>query len=355
MKIVFLVPYPLKKSPSQRFRFEQYFDALVHKGHTLYVQSFLGDAAWDIIYLKGHRFRKILAVINGFMRRLAVLSRAASADFVFIHREAAPVGPPVFEWIIGRLLKRKIIYDFDDAIWQTDQSNESDFVRAMRYRSKAGSISQWAYIVSCGNEYLCNYAKQFNTRVVYNPTTIDTSYHISGHKPKTEGQIVIGWTGSHSTLKYLTSIGPALRQLQEKYPQMIFEVIADRAPELSLPGLQFTKWNIDSEIADLGKFDIGIMPLPNDDWARGKCGFKALQYMAMGIPTVASPVGVNTTIIQHGVNGFLCETDEDWFKSIDQLIRDPQFRLQMGKQARDAVEKRYSVKSNTSNFLAMFG
>ncbi len=147
---------------------------------------------------------------------------------------------------------------------------------------------------------------KFNKNVICNPTTIDTeSLHNPGlfHYQKKD-QIVIGWTGSHSTLKYLNKIEPVLRHLEEKYPQVQFWVIADSAPAITLDRLVFKPWSIETEILHLSQFDIGVMPLPDDQWTKGKCGFKVLQYMALNIPTVASPVGVNTKIIQQGKNGF---------------------------------------------------
>lgn len=353
MKLLFLVPYPLEKSPSQRFRFEQYFDTLVDKGHTIEVQSFLTDFGWNIIYSDGHRFKKALAVISGFARRFVVLPMAARADFIFIHREAAPLGPPAFEWIIARILRKKVIYDFDDAIWMTDRTNEGSLARALRHRSKVGSICRWSYKVSCGNEFLCDYARRFNQHVVYNPTTIDTRYHLAKSKSRPE-RITIGWTGSHTTLKYLSMIVPVLIDLENKFPGLDFLVIANKKPDLPLKSLKFLQWNETTEIDDLNKIDIGIMPLPDDEWSKGKCGFKALQYMSVAIPTIASRVGVNTRIIENDVNGFLCSTAEEWRNAIERLIHDEQLRERIGQQGKSTVEKNYSVTSNTSNFLSLF-
>ena len=144
-------------------------------------------------------------------------------DFVFIHREATPLGPPIFEWILAKVLKKKIIYDFDDAIWLTDRQQESVLLRIAKWRSKVGSICKWAYKVSCGNEYLCNYAALFNKNVVYNPTTIDTEnlHHPSQilYPIKHPDRIRIGWTGSHSTLKYLDEIQPVLHKILNEYPR----------------------------------------------------------------------------------------------------------------------------------------
>ncbi|MBT1702025.1 glycosyltransferase family 4 protein [Chryseosolibacter indicus] len=356
MKILFLVPYPLKESPSQRFRFEQYFNILHQRGITYEVQSFLTNKNWQLFFKPGNVHLKALALISGFMKRIAILFILFKYDFVFIHREATPVGPPVFEWLIARLFRRKIIYDFDDAIWLTDRKNESRLLRVLKWRSKVSSICRWSYKVSCGNNYLCNYALQFNPNVIYNPTTIDTVnlHNPSLYKKHPTEAITIGWTGSHSTLKYLKEIERMLKILEDEFPQIRTVVIADRPPDLSLNSLVFKKWNINTEIEDLYQFDIGIMPLPDDEWSNGKCGFKALQYMAMEIPTIASPVGVNTRIINHKIDGFLASSANEWKTYLELLIKDRALRLRIGKEGRQKVISSYSVPSNTNNFLSLF-
>ncbi|MEJ0034457.1 MAG: glycosyltransferase family 4 protein [Bacteroidota bacterium] len=350
MKILFLVPYPLGESPSQRFRFEQYFGALSSAGHTYVVRSFLSPKGWSIIYSKGNTTGKFFTIISGFVRRLFTLPSVLGYDMVFIHREASPIGPPVFEWIIAKVMRKKIIYDFDDAIWLTDNSSEGSFEKMIRWRSKVGSICRWSFVVSCGNEYLCDYARRFNSNVKYNPTTIDTNYH----KPLAKvnnSEIVIGWTGSHSTLKYINEVAPAL----QKIPGIAFMIISNST--ISIPSVQSVRnvaWKKQTEIEDLAQLDIGIMPLPNDEWSKGKGGFKALQYMAMEIPTVVSPVGVNTKIVTNGVDGFICDTTAEWVTALEKLINDPVLRKQLGVAGRKKVERNYSVSSNTSNFLSLF-
>lgn len=354
-KILFLVPYPLDEAPSQRFRFEQYFHTLKESAYTFRVQSFLSVADWRRLYTGGG-LRKAMGVVAGLLRRVYMLLYVGRYQFVFIHREAAPIGPPIFEWIIANIFRKKIIYDFDDAIWMTDQVNESTLARIIRWRSKVASICRWSYRVSCGNDYLAAYARQFNQHVVVNPTTIDTvhAHHPDRRAVASTKKLVIGWTGSHSTLKYLQEIESVLRQLGEKHPHIEYRVIANRPPALNVPAVTFVPWKKETEIEDLAAFDIGIMPLPDDEWSKGKCGFKALQYMAMGIPTVASPVGVNTHIIQPGVNGYLCTTPDEWMHALELLIHNPALRNALGNKGRETVEHHYSVKSNTPVFLSLF-
>jgi glycosyltransferase involved in cell wall biosynthesis len=357
MKIYFLVPYPLNESPSQRFRFEQYFGILLANGHQYRVQTFLSKNNWRIFFSRGRITKKVIAVASGFLRRSAILFRLFPYDFIFIHREAAPVGPPIFEWIIARVLRKKIIYDFDDAIWMSDRKKESFIFRVLKSRSKVAQICEMSYRVSCGNEYLCQYAKQFNNKVVLNPTTIDTeSHHNPGLFNRTDfiDNIVIGWTGSHSTLKYLESLEPVFIGLEKRYPNIVFVVIADQKPNLQVKNFIFRPWSEQTETADLANFDIGVMPLTDDEWAKGKCGFKALQYMAMEIPAICSPVGVNAKIIDHEKNGLLAKTESEWTDCLQRLIADTQLRKTMGVNGRTKVIQAYSVASNSSNFLALF-
>src|SRR3989337_2964037 len=204
-KILFLVPYPLHESPSQRFRFEQYFGLLQSHGYSYTVRSFLNSGNWKTLFKPGETLVKIGTLTSGFVKRIIVLFTSPMYDFVFIHREVSPLGPPIFEWILAKLLRKKLIYDFDDAIWLTDRENESFMLKVGKWRSKVSLICKWSYKVSCGNEYLCNYAAKFNKNVVYNPTTVDTE---NLHNPSLfkeiyseQKRVRIGWTGSHSTLK----------------------------------------------------------------------------------------------------------------------------------------------------------
>lgn len=357
MKILFLIPYPQQEAPSQRFRFEQYFELLAKNGHSFEVQSFLSGKNWKVFYSKGEAIQKCMILITGFIKRIRILFTLRKFDFIFIHREVAPIGPPVFEWAIARIFQKKIIYDFDDSIWLTDKTNESWLEKLLRWRNKVGLICRWSYKVSCGNPYLCAYARGFNKNVMLNPTTIDV-YNLHNREitpfDRQDTNIIIGWTGSHSTLKYLKLLEHVLLQLETTYSNVRILIIADQKPNLNLNRVDFLPWNKDSEAIDLQRIDIGIMPLPDDEWAKGKCGFKALQYMAMEIPCVVSAVGVNTSIVDHGVSGYCATSDSEWVEYLSTLINDPVARKMMGVAGKKKVEDHYSVKSNTENFNKLF-
>jgi glycosyltransferase involved in cell wall biosynthesis len=300
---------------------------------------------------------KIFILLTSLVKRFFDLFKVFDADFVFLHREMLPVGPPVLEWFVARILRKKIIFDFDDAIWLTDKSEESLVQQIIRWRSKVSSICKWSDKISCGNEYLRQYAIQLNERAVLNPTTIDTDnlHNPSRYKiQKDQSKVIIGWSGSHSTLKYFYLLETVLQQIQGQYPFVDVTVIANKEPLIDLKRINFVKWSLESEIEDLMTFDIGIMPLPDDEWSKGKCGFKALQYMALEIPAVASPVGVNCTFIEHGVNGYLCSSNEEWILVLQKLILDTENRKKIGEAGRQTVIQQYSVSSNVDNFLSLF-
>lgn len=353
MKILFIVPYPHGEAPSQRFRFEQYYPALQQAAIEYEIAPFLDDKTWQILYKPGHKVAKVMGIISGFVRRKLLMFRVRKFDYVFLHREAAPIGPPIFEWFMAKVLGAKIIYDFDDAIWLSNTSEHNKIAASLKWHQKVDSICKWAYKVSCGNEYLCNHARQFNANVVLNPTTIDTEHHHNQIKNQHAEKVIIGWTGTHSTVEYLDNLVPVLQKLEQEL-DFEFRVISNRVPDFELKSMVYIPWQKDTEIADLLQFNFGVMPLTDDKWAKGKCGFKALQYMSLGMPAVVSPVGVNTKIVTEGVDGFLCNTPEEWENALRQLITDEALRVQMGIAARQKIVGYFSVLSNSGNFLALF-
>lgn len=355
MKILFLVPYPKSEAPSQRFRFEQYITLLQKENYQIKFESFFNYPLWIKIYNpKSNALDKFLGVIYGFLKRVKVLFICSPFKFIFIHREVTPFGPPIFEWILSRIFSKKIIYDIDDAIWLKDNKSESLLFTLLKNRSKIKHILKFSYKVSCGNNFLKSYCQQYNSNIILNPTTIDTNYHIPKKKQASmSNKIVIGWTGTHTTLKYLDLVVPILQELELEF-EFEFMVIANQCPKLNLSNYIFIPWNKSTEIADLQKIDIGLMPLYDNEWEHGKCGFKALQFMALEIPVLVSPVGVNNIIVDHGINGFHCASDSDWKKFLLELISSLEKRIKMGENGRKYIVKNYSVDSNADNFLSLF-
>jgi len=352
-RILFLVPYPLGTAPSQRFRFEQYFGLLRENGHEPVVRPFLDEGAMRILYRPGLFLQKTWKVLRGLCGRVRDMAAAMRCDMVFIHREAAPIGPPVFELFVAKVLRKPVIFDFDDAIWIPNASSSNSFITHFKRYRNAETTCGLASVVSCGNAFLRDHAARFNPNAVINPTTIDTEGLHDRVKAYRAGRPVIGWTGTHSTIRYLDRVVPVLARLEQEF-DFTFLVIADRPPDLALRSLMFVPWDKATEIDDLLRMDVGIMPLEDDRWARGKCGFKALQYMALGIPAIVSPVGVNTEIVSHGVNGWVCGTDAEWEDCLRGILSSPGTLAERSSAARETVVGRYSVRSNAGNFLALF-
>ena len=353
MKVIFITPYPTSVAASQRFRFEQYYSLLKENQIDFVVAPFITEKVWSILYKKGFWWKKSFSILLGFVKRYGLLFRIRKYDYVFIHREAVPLGPPIWEFIVAKVIGKKIIYDFNDAIWLHNASETNRLFSYLKWYSNVQYLCRIAYKVSCGNNFLRSFSSQYNNNSVYNPTTIDTENYHSRIKKSFHEPIVIGWTGSHSTLKYIDAIIPVLKQLERKY-DFTFMVISDVNPNIPLTSFVFKEWNRDTEIDDLLKIDIGIMPLVDDKWSNGKCGFKALQYMSLGIPALVSAVGVNTKIVDDGVSGFVCNTESDWEQYLEKFILEPQLLVELGKNTRKKIINDYSVSSNSSNFIHLF-
>ena len=273
---------------------------------------------------------------------------------IFIHREATPLGPPWFEWLVCKIWRKRMVYDFDDAIWLEDPDESGTFLAKLKWKKKVATLCRWSYKVSAGNAYLAEYARGAGgTQVVINLTTLDMDHHHVGSKEQSDGPITLGWTGTHSTLQYLNPIIPVLNQLAENH-SFRFLVISNQKPDWELPFMVYQAWNKETEIADLLQMHVGVMPLTDDPWSLGKCGFKALQYLSLGIPAVVSPVGVNREIVVPGQHGFWATTHAEWYRHLENLILDSSLRDILGKEGKEHVRLNFSVSSNAHNFLNLF-
>lgn len=315
------------------------------------MQSFWDDNAWHVLYTKGNVVKKLAGFIRGWLRRSVMLVSLRPYDVVFIHREAAPVGPPVIEWLISKVWQKKIIYDFDDAIWLSNVSTNNSLASTLKWHRKVASICKWSWKISCGNNYLAEYARRYNTNVTVIPTTIDIDYHVQVDRGPVS-KPVIGWTGSQSTNQYLQMLDGVLFELIKRC-DFDFIVISDQPPAMKFPH-RFIKWSREKEIEDLSQIAIGVMPLPDNEWSKGKCGFKLIQYLSNGSPAVASPVGVNTEIILHDETGLLANTMEEWSSALETLVKHETFREQLGQAGRNHILQHYSVASQQARYLALF-
>jgi glycosyltransferase involved in cell wall biosynthesis len=350
--ILFIVSHRSNRAPNQRFRYEQYLRFLEERGFHCVISALIKTQQEDkLFYNKGNYFSKIVLGVKMAFRRLKDVRRADQFDLIFIVREAFISGSIFFE----KRLKAngaKIIYDFDDSIWLNVISANNLFFSWVKDASKTAHIIGLSDLVFAGNFYLASYAKSFNSNVVVIPTTVNTDTFIPNYN-KLKEKITIGWSGSPSTIEHFEHAIPALVILKEKYKDKIdFKVIGDGHyfnDSLSIKGLA---WNSESEVEDLQTIDIGIMPLPDDEWTKGKCGLKGLVYMALEIPTVMSPVGVNTYIISDGTNGFLADTISEWVHKLSLLIENPELRVKLGREGRQTVVNRFSVHSQKENYYS---
>ena len=352
-KVLFIGMHRLDRSPSQRYRFEQYFNFLESHGVACELSYLISKKDDKIIYSTGNYLGKLLIFLKSWRIRMKDVKRANHFDYIFIQREAFMTGTTYFEKKFAKS-KAKLIFDFDDSIWLEDKNKANSKLSFLKKPSKTADIISLCDTVVPGNEYLADYALQFNKNVVVIPTTIDTNWYVPKSKDL-KNKIIIGWSGSFSTIKHFESASIALSKIKIKYGDMIsFKIIGDPNYRYEPLGIIGQKWQSQTEVEDLQDIDIGIMPLPNTDWTRGKCGLKGLQYMGLAIPTIMSPVGVNTQIIEHGVNGFLASTKEEWVECLSRLIESEELRSKLGNAGRKTVEEVYSVKTNQNKYLALF-
>jgi len=302
-------------------------------------EAFEDDALNRVIYEPGHPLRKAAAVAAAFGRRMTHARKAPAFDVVYVFREAAVLGPAVFERWIQRC-GVPFVYDFDDAVFERYVSPSNGYLSLLKCPGKTAAICRLATHVIAGNRYLAEYARRHNEKVTIVPTTIDTDVYqpiraARKHVP------VIGWSGSHSTVQHLRSIDAALKRLATTH-EFRLKVIGTKSYPLDGVVVDAQPWRRETETVDLSEIDIGVMPLPDDRWSRGKCGLKALQYMALGIPTVCSPVGVNSEIIRHDENGLLASTEAEWVTALKTLLENGERRERLGSAGRRTVETGYS-------------
>jgi glycosyltransferase involved in cell wall biosynthesis len=355
-RVLFVCLHRPDRSPSQRFRFEQYIGYLEANGYSCY-QSYLLNAKEDkAFYQAGNYARKAFILAKSTFKRLRE-TFFGKYDLVFVQRECYLLGTSYFESKFGQ--KSKMIFDFDDSIWMHQTGEVKSANKALYFLknpSKTKDIIQASDMVFAGNNYLAEYARQYNDNVRVVPTTIDTEEYqrIPINKSK-EGAICIGWSGSFSTIIHFQYLLPALENLKEKYGDRIyFKVIGDGSYRNEKLGIAGLPWIKETETKDLSEIDIGVMPLPDDKWTEGKCGLKGLQYMALRIPTLMSPVGVNKDIIREGENGFLAHEMKEWVYKISLLVEDELLRKKIGDAGRKTVVDHYSVTANKEFYLKYF-
>jgi len=342
LRVLALSPVPYEGAGC-RFRIAQYIPYLATQGIDVTVAPFYSRQLFELVYDRRRYARKASLFLTQALSRIGTVVRAGGYDAIWIYREAFPVGPPVLESLL-RALGRPLVYDFDDAVFLPNTSEANRYVGALKYPQKIGRIIRACDEVIAGNEYLAAYARKFNASVHVIPTAVDTSvFEPRSDTRPADDPPVVGWIGTPTTAMYLSAIVPALTALA-RTDTFVFRV-SGTGEDVSVPGVRIDQpsWSLDREVELFNTCDVGVYPLPDDDWARGKCGFKAIQFMACGVPVVASPVGVNREIIEDGVNGFLADSTAEWQDKIARLLSGSDLRTRMATAARRTIAERYSL------------
>jgi glycosyltransferase involved in cell wall biosynthesis len=328
---ILFLPAGKETLASSRYRVYQFLRAAPDYGVTFDMLH------WDV---QAKQKTKLLSALR-------TVIAATRADVVFIqkrHDQSA---------LWASLASRKTIFDFDDAIWLPPPLDNRNPTKVPRLMRNLNALLKRSSLIIVGNQHLATYAQQYNSRVAVIPTVIDLDQYTLRFRPRSE-VVTLGWVGRASTMVYLQYLDGVLEELAQHYTGRVrLRVISD-APYVhpTLP-VENVSWSLAGEVDDLRGIDIGIMPLVNTEWERGKCGFKLLQYMALGIAAVGSPVGVNCEIIDHQVNGLLADDPAAWLTALSVLIDDPDLRDRLGAEGRRTIEARYSLQAIQSQWYQL--
>jgi glycosyltransferase involved in cell wall biosynthesis len=334
--VLFLTKYG-DRAATTRFRVLQYLPFLREAGLQCEVRPLFSNEYLRVKLDAGGT--PVRPAIAGFADRLRVLLTARRYALVVVHMEALPFLPAFFERTLAAM-GVPYVYDFDDASFHAYDQSSNPLVRMLS--GKIPQIIKGASLVTAGNQYLANYARQFNDRVMVVPTVVDTSRFAPRAAPGYRRPVIIGWIGSPSTAIYVQERLDLWRTVADGVDSRLRLIGSGRTVSTS-PSIEVVPWSEQGEAEQISSFDIGIMPLSDDPWSRGKCGFKLIEYMACGLPVVASPVGVNASIVSEGRNGFLCSTDAEWLARLRQLVADQSMRRAMGAVSRELACTQWSV------------
>lgn len=342
MRVGFLALQAPDLSPGQRYRVEAFLPHLARRGIEFRYDWLLDRDEVRIFYGRESPARKARIAASAAVRRLGSVLRPGPVDVYFVQREAFFLFNAWSEWLAH--LRAPVVFDFDDAIWIHAISDANRRFAVLKNVEKIPRIVSLAHTVLAGNEYLAAWARQHARNVHVVPTCVDTERFRPPAARPTAGPVTIGWSGSPSTFSHLRPLMPALERLKAKYGDRVrLRVMGDERFSHAPLQLRGEAWSSDAELDLLREMDIGLMPLPDDAWTRGKCGLKGLVSMSMGAATVMSPVGVNTEIVTHGENGFLARTDDEWVEVLSRLIDDAALRQRVGAAGRETVVQRYSI------------
>jgi glycosyltransferase involved in cell wall biosynthesis len=351
IRVLALSPIP-EEGAGCRFRVAQYIPYLREAGFDVTISSFYTPQFFRLVYRRGHHVRKAASFMRFAARRIGELLHLRRYDLALLYREAIPLGPPVIESIIARRIP--VVYDFDDAIFLPNVSEANKAFGFLKNPDRVATIVRRSTHIIAGNAFLAEFARRYNQAVTVIPTAVDTARFAPRPQPRPEGQpLVIGWIGSPTTFPYLKGIAHVLERVAQQHPFVLR--VSGAGHDASFPGvtIENVPWSLADEVRLFNTCDVGVYPLADDDWARGKCGFKAIQCMACGVPVVASAVGVNRDIIEDGVNSFLATTPGEWVEKLTRLLSDAALRTRMAAAGRRTIEERYSLRVTAPQFAAV--
>jgi len=352
MKTILLLSKYTRKGASTRLRTMQYFNALEQAGFTIRQQALFSDDYLTRLYNK-EKIPKFM-LVKFFLLRIFTLFSIKTYDVIWVEYEFIPYFPAWFERVI-KLLGVKYVVDYDDAIFHNYDLSSNKAVRRL-LRNKIDKVMENAAVVVVGNDYLASRAITAGAkRIVEVPTVIDLNRYPEMHLNESDS-LVIGWIGSPSTQKYVVQCADVFVELSRKHNFTLRVVGAskDIVGQLSDIKVEILSWEEEKEVDYIRSFDVGIMPLDDGPWEKGKCGYKLIQYMACSVPVVASPVGVNSAIVEGSECGLLASNHNEFIASLDRLLTDHELRMTMGKAGRKAVENRYSVQAQSSTLITLF-
>ncbi len=337
MKIFALTRYS-RQGASSRMRFHIFFKELKNQGFKINEDHLFDDIYLENLY--SGRQRNFVYILKRYIRRIFILFTLYKYDFLWIEKELFPMFPAIFERIF-KLLGFKMIVDYDDAVFHNYDQGKNLNIYKIFLKKKIDVVMKASTIVLCGNSYIAKRAYDAGAKnVVLIPTIVDLrKYQVENIQ---NDKVIIGWIGTPMTEHYLDIVSEALQQLTLKYDFSLKLIGSNKI--ISNVDTIYAPWSEEQEALDIQSIDIGIMPLPNLPWEKGKCGYKLIQYMACGKPVIGSSVGVNKELINHGLNGYLANNHEEWVDNLEILITDHQKRKNFGIEGRNLVETKYELQ-----------
>jgi glycosyltransferase involved in cell wall biosynthesis len=346
-RMLVLCPHPQGVAAGQRLKFEQYYDDWRKAGWEITVSPFMDLSLWSVLHEPGHGLAKIVGALKGFVRRVGDMFRVRRYDLVYCFMYVTPVGTTLFERLV-RKLSRRLIYDIEDNLL-VGYGIKIDFpnplLRLFKGPRKAKYLIRSADHVITSSPFLNDTCMQINRKkaCTYVSSSVDTDRFVPVNRFTNERTVTIGWTGTFSTRVYLDLLRPVFQELAKRRTFKL-RVIGNFDYALEGVYLEVIRWTAEREVEDLQGIDIGVYPLPLVDWVTGKSGLKAIQYMAFGIPCVATEVGTTPMLIRDGENGLLVRTDDEWLSALERLLDDPALRRRLGEQARKDAVANYSTR-----------